>query len=73
MSDVSCSEELAREAIYRANGSRQLAVEYCRVHESGVAGTRNPIPERDLPENAVPEEMDAFVQASFQAAHYHLH
>ncbi|KAI2778874.1 hypothetical protein F4815DRAFT_446928 [Daldinia loculata] len=68
ISDTACSEELAQEAIYRANGSRQLAVEYCRVHESGVAGTRNPIPERDLPENAVPNELAAFVQASEQAS-----
>ncbi|KAI1471425.1 uncharacterized protein F4812DRAFT_455535 [Daldinia caldariorum] len=64
VSDAACSEELAREGIYRANGSRQIAVEYCRVHESGVAGTRNPIPERDLPENAVPNEIAAYIQAS---------
>ncbi|KAI8961103.1 hypothetical protein F5Y11DRAFT_348856 [Daldinia sp. FL1419] len=63
-SDAACSEELAREAIYRANGNRQLAVEYCTVHQSGFAGTRNPIPERDLPENAVPNESAAFAQAS---------
>jgi E3 ubiquitin-protein ligase HUWE1 len=41
------SEELAQEAVYRSFGNRQMASEYCTVHEKGIAGTRNPIPEND--------------------------
>ncbi|KAI1139536.1 hypothetical protein F5Y05DRAFT_411725 [Hypoxylon sp. FL0543] len=51
-SEAACDEDLAREGIYRANGNRQTAVEYCKAHKSGLAGTRNPIPEEDSPENA---------------------
>ncbi|KAI1780439.1 hypothetical protein F4818DRAFT_435645 [Hypoxylon cercidicola] len=52
VSEAACSEDLAREGIYRANGNRMLAIEYCRAHRLGVAGSRNPIPEEDLPDNA---------------------
>lgn len=55
ISDAACSEDLAQEGIYRANGNRALATEYCRAHRLGVAGSRNPIPEEDLPGNTVIE------------------
>lgn len=61
--EVACSEDLAQEGIYRANGNRAFAVEYCRAHKLGVAGSRNPIPEEDSPGNtenkpASPNEPD---------------
>ncbi len=40
-------EDLAREAIYRAQGDQNAAKEYCRAHKAGVAGARNPIPPDD--------------------------
>lgn len=40
-------EELAREAIYRACGVPDNAREYCRMHQKGIAGRRNPIPAED--------------------------
>lgn len=40
-------EELAREAVYRANGKVDDSAEYCRAHSKGLAGQRNPIPEQD--------------------------
>ncbi|SPQ27540.1 41446123-6e7b-48cd-a2b2-30d8e8c21136 [Thermothielavioides terrestris] len=40
-------EELAREAVYRANGRHDDSAEYCRAHSKGLAGNRNPIPEED--------------------------
>ncbi|KAL2169321.1 hypothetical protein VTG60DRAFT_6255 [Thermothelomyces hinnuleus] len=40
-------EELAREAVYRANGKVDDSAEYCRAHSKGLAGKRNPIPEQD--------------------------
>ncbi|XXG97753.1 hypothetical protein Hte_004064 [Hypoxylon texense] len=52
MNEVACSEDLAQEGIYRANGNRASAIEYCRAHKLGVAGSRNPIPEEELPSNA---------------------
>ncbi|KAI2632353.1 hypothetical protein GGR54DRAFT_31422 [Hypoxylon sp. NC1633] len=46
-------EDLVHEALYRANNSRQLAIDYCKAHHSGIAGARNPIPdEEDSPDNA---------------------
>ncbi|KAH8907116.1 E3 ubiquitin protein ligase TOM1-like protein [Coniochaeta sp. PMI_546] len=39
--------ELAQEAVYRANGKKEDAEEYCRAHQKGIAGQRNPIPEED--------------------------
>ncbi|RYP40806.1 hypothetical protein DL767_001452 [Monosporascus sp. MG133] len=42
-------EDLAREAVYRANLNRQPASEYCTAHSAGLAGTRNPIPPEDSP------------------------
>ncbi|KAK3683826.1 hypothetical protein B0T22DRAFT_262726 [Podospora appendiculata] len=39
--------ELAREAVYRAGGKNDDATEYCRAHQKGIAGKRNPIPEED--------------------------
>ena len=40
-------EDLAREAIYRANGKMEDSMEYCRAHQKGLAGKRNPIPDED--------------------------
>ncbi|EAQ83760.1 hypothetical protein CHGG_10164 [Chaetomium globosum CBS 148.51] len=40
-------EELAREAVYRANGKTDYSAEYCRGHSKDLAGKRNPIPEQD--------------------------
>lgn len=49
LTESSYSESLAQEAIYRSFGNRQMATDYCIVHEKGIAGTTNPIPENDLP------------------------
>ncbi|TPX10604.1 uncharacterized protein E0L32_008490 [Thyridium curvatum] len=40
-------EDLAREAVYRANGNLDGATEYCRAHSAGLAGPRHPVPEDD--------------------------
>lgn len=40
-------EDLAREAVYRASGVPDNAREYCRMHQKGLAGCRNPIPAED--------------------------
>lgn len=40
-------EDLAREAVYRAVGVQENASEYCRMHQKGLAGERNPIPSED--------------------------
>lgn len=40
-------EDLAREAVYRANGKFEDCAEYCRFHSKGLAGRRNPIPDED--------------------------
>ncbi|KAM7209456.1 E3 ubiquitin protein ligase [Naviculisporaceae sp. PSN 640] len=40
-------EDLAKEAVYRANGKIDEASEYCRAHKQKLAGARNPIPEED--------------------------
>lgn len=52
VSGATCDEDLAHEGLYRANNNRHTAEEYCKAHQSGFAGTRNPIPEEDSPENA---------------------
>lgn len=39
--------ELAQEAVYRANAKKEDAEEYCRAHQKGIAGQRNPIPTED--------------------------
>ncbi|KAH9898730.1 hypothetical protein F4778DRAFT_193863 [Xylariomycetidae sp. FL2044] len=44
---LSCDAELAKEALYRANGIRQVAFDYVKIHAKRLAGTRNPIPARD--------------------------
>ncbi|KAK4152026.1 hypothetical protein C8A00DRAFT_35292 [Chaetomidium leptoderma] len=52
-------EELAREAVYRANGKVDDSAEYCRAHSNGLAGKRNPIPEQDAyqsPPSPKPQE-----------------
>ncbi|CAI0648413.1 unnamed protein product [Colletotrichum noveboracense] len=40
-------EELAREAVFRANGNQSWALEYSRLHKAGKAGRRNSIPAED--------------------------
>ncbi|KAI1329376.1 hypothetical protein F5Y16DRAFT_108436 [Xylariaceae sp. FL0255] len=45
-------EDLVREAIYRGLGNLQIASEYCKAHEKGIAGPRNPIPETDIPQTS---------------------
>ncbi|KAI1106771.1 hypothetical protein F4804DRAFT_329966 [Jackrogersella minutella] len=55
VSEAACDEDLAHEGLYRANTVRHSASEYCKAHKLGLAGTRNPIPEEDLPENAASE------------------
>ncbi|OTB03559.1 hypothetical protein M426DRAFT_176277 [Hypoxylon sp. CI-4A] len=52
VAETGCDDDLAREGMYRANSVRSLATEYCRAHKSGVAGSRNPIPEEDSPDKA---------------------
>lgn len=42
-------EDLALEAIYRVNGDRSRANDYCKAHKAGLAGDRNPIPTVDAP------------------------
>ncbi|KAK3315071.1 hypothetical protein B0H66DRAFT_481141 [Apodospora peruviana] len=44
---ASYPEDLAREGVYRTNGKSEDASEYCRAHQNGLAGKRNPIPEED--------------------------
>ncbi|GJD05525.1 E3 ubiquitin-protein ligase [Colletotrichum higginsianum] len=36
--------DLAREAVFRANGNQPSATEYSRLHRAGKAGQRNPVP-----------------------------
>ncbi|KAI0484322.1 hypothetical protein GGR56DRAFT_20116 [Xylariaceae sp. FL0804] len=55
ISATACSEDLAREALYRAFGNRQLATEYCTAHRKHIAGHRNPIPEDEAVANAETE------------------
>lgn len=47
--------ELAQEAIYRANGNLSMAREYCKAHQSGLAGPRNPIPLEEADTSALSE------------------
>jgi len=52
-------EDLAREAVYRANARVDEVVEYCRAHSKGLAGQRNPVPEMDAyvaPPSPKPQE-----------------
>ncbi|KAI0407067.1 hypothetical protein F4802DRAFT_595696 [Xylaria palmicola] len=47
LTEKSYTEALAHEAVYRSFGNRQMASEYCLIHQKGIAGTGNPIPESD--------------------------
>lgn len=49
LTESSYSEHLAQEATYRSFGNHQMASDYCSVHQKGIAGTGNPIPEHDAP------------------------
>jgi E3 ubiquitin-protein ligase HUWE1 len=53
-------DDLAREGVYRANGSVGSATDYCKAHKAGIAGSRNPIPEYDAPG----DELDELASAS---------
>ncbi|KAJ2988225.1 hypothetical protein NUW58_g4089 [Xylaria curta] len=48
---------IAQEAVYRSFGNRQMASEYCTLHEKGIAGESNPIPEYDAPTDMESEAM----------------
>ncbi|KAL2260001.1 hypothetical protein VTK26DRAFT_6133 [Humicola hyalothermophila] len=45
-------EDLAREAVYRANGKMEESIDYCHAHSRGLAGKRNPIPENDADQSS---------------------
>ncbi|KAF6829938.1 E3 ubiquitin-protein ligase huwe1 [Colletotrichum plurivorum] len=45
--DDGADQDLAREAVFRANGNQPSATEYSRTHKLGRAGPRNPIPAED--------------------------
>lgn len=42
------SEDLAREAVYRANGHTSTARDYCRAYKSGITASTHPIPTEDI-------------------------
>ncbi|KND94357.1 E3 ubiquitin-protein ligase TOM1-like protein [Tolypocladium ophioglossoides CBS 100239] len=46
-------EGLVHEAMYRANGNHGFAMEYCRAHTDGLAGTRSPIAPEDTDTSAL--------------------
>ncbi|KAI1498242.1 hypothetical protein F5X99DRAFT_339221 [Biscogniauxia marginata] len=46
-----CTEDLAKESVYRAFGNSPASYEYCTAQQKGIAGSRNPIPEEDLAED----------------------
>lgn len=48
-------DDLVYEAVFRANGSMNVARDYCRAHQLGIAGPRNPIPTEDADTSAVLE------------------
>ncbi|PHH90608.1 hypothetical protein CDD83_3167 [Cordyceps sp. RAO-2017] len=48
-------EGLVHEAVYRANGNGFTAPDYCRAHQDGLAGLRNPIPPEDADTSALVE------------------
>ncbi|KAK4140702.1 uncharacterized protein C8A04DRAFT_31792 [Dichotomopilus funicola] len=59
LSQTGYDVELAREAVFRANGKPDDSMEYCRGHSKGLAGKRNPIPEEDAyrsPPSPQPQE-----------------
>ncbi|OHE97086.1 HECT-domain-containing protein [Colletotrichum orchidophilum] len=51
--------ELAREAVFRANGNQPSATEYSRLHKAGKAGQRNPVPSEDAYNPDRPEPINA--------------
>ncbi|KAI1269591.1 hypothetical protein F5Y18DRAFT_104273 [Xylariaceae sp. FL1019] len=63
-------DDLVREAIYRSNGGPAMASDYCMAHEKGIAGSRNPIPEKDRLEDAadVPSPADPTESANVSSA-----
>lgn len=66
LTNLTYEEELAREAVYRANGKFEDCAEYCRAHSKGLAGKRHPIPEVDAyksPPSPKPQPAQAQDQA----------
>ncbi|TQN70708.1 E3 ubiquitin-protein ligase TOM1-like protein, partial [Colletotrichum shisoi] len=55
--------DLAREAVFRANGNQPSATEYSRLHRAGKAGPRNPVPPEDVYTTGRPEPSGAPTQA----------
>ncbi|TWU74892.1 hypothetical protein ED733_003614 [Metarhizium rileyi] len=52
-------EDLAHEAVYRANGNISTVMDYCRAHTDGLAGLRNPIPPEDVDVPILQQESSA--------------
>ena len=48
-------KDLAKEALYRANGNSSQARDYCKAHKAELAGPRNPIPIEDADTSALDE------------------
>lgn len=44
--------DLANEAVFRSNNQQGAAKEYCEAYKKGIAGSRNPIPEDNLPKDS---------------------
>ena len=57
-------QDLAREAIYRAQGNSAAAADYCRAHKAGFAGDRNPIPAEDAFRLPAPPQADEAPKAA---------
>ncbi|KAK2593791.1 E3 ubiquitin-protein ligase tom1 [Conoideocrella luteorostrata] len=55
-SSLDYDEQLVHEAVYRAYGDNNAAVEYCRAHADGLAGPRNPIPDEDADVSALKDD-----------------
>lgn len=59
--------DLAREAVYRAIGTDDMAGDYCRMQIKGLAGQRNPIPAEDAFETSPPAQNGSANQSSAPA------
>lgn len=60
-------EDLVREAVYRAMGKSDDASDYCRAHQQGTAGKRNPIPETEAYQGPSLPEVGGRDQAAARA------
>ncbi|KAK2058850.1 HECT-domain-containing protein [Colletotrichum caudatum] len=59
--------DLAREAVFRANGNQPSATEYSRLHRAGKAGQRNSVPPEDAFTTERPEPSGSSSQAEASA------